>query len=466
MAELDKISIIMVTCNNVEMTKTCIALIESYVNANTYEMIVVDNGSSDDTCKYLMAKPNIHVIYNKCNGGMAKAWNRAAAVAKGEWLLFLHNDIFLTPNTVVRLLEVMGAKENIAVVGPYLNRGKYRTQICSMPGNTFEDVVCYAESIEADNYNKCQGQIVDSACFLTRKTVYDELGGFTEEYDIEGYEDADYCLRAIRAGYEVWYANTFVFHNMGSFLCNGKDRESILHQNELLFRERWGFRLYYSMFKRTELLECIEYDEHTSLNILEIGCAAGGTMVGIKQRVPHANIYGVEIDENAAEIAKYFGTVIAADIEKYLPKEYNEKFDYIIMGDVLEHLRDPWSAIANIKLMLKKNGKLIISIPNVLHISIFEQMFSGEWEYEDAGIMDRTHLRFFTAKSIRKLIEDNGMSIVNMDGVYVQLPNKYNAMIDGLLSSGWMSVGKSELMAYQYIIVAEKVLSYCNSTLK
>ena len=149
--------------------------------------------------------------------------------------------------------------------------------------------------------------------------------------------------------------------------------------------------------------------------ILEIGCAAGGTGRALKE-LGFEEVVGVELREDVARMAQAsYDRIIAGDVEKMqLPYEEGH-FDCILYGDVLEHLIDPWRLLREHNLLLGPGGAIICSIPNVRHYkNIKKLLIRGEWEYRDRGILDRTHLRFFTIKSIRAMVEDAGFEITTM----------------------------------------------------
>lgn len=146
--------------------------------------------------------------------------------------------------------------------------------------------------------------------------------------------------------------------------------------------------------------------------ILEIGCAAGMTGKALQERSLE-ELVGVELLEEMAEKARpYYTRIFAGDIERIdLPFEEGH-FDCIIYGDVLEHLKDPWGLLKRHNLLLKDRGALVCSIPNVRHYRIIKKLLiHGAWEYTSDGILDKTHLRFFTLKSIRSMLEEAGFEI-------------------------------------------------------
>jgi 2-polyprenyl-3-methyl-5-hydroxy-6-metoxy-1,4-benzoquinol methylase len=151
---------------------------------------------------------------------------------------------------------------------------------------------------------------------------------------------------------------------------------------------------------------------------LEFGCACGNFSKLIKEKYG-AQCWGVEIDISSAESAKSkLDKVLNLDAHeavKHLPPNY---FDCIILNDVLEHMVDPYSLLVKIKPLLKENGMLIASIPNIRFWRTFKDfVIHGNWDYTDSGILDKTHLRFFTYKSIKKIFNQLGYDLITHEGV-------------------------------------------------
>lgn len=143
--------------------------------------------------------------------------------------------------------------------------------------------------------------------------------------------------------------------------------------------------------------------------VVEFGCASGHFAHIINNR--GCTVTGVEINPVAAEIAKqYCQEVIVADLDFVSIREIlpNQKFDVAIFGDVLEHLRNPWKVLEETKLILKEDGFVVASIPNIAHGAIRLALLKGEFEYTELGILDNTHLRFFTRKTVEELFDKSG----------------------------------------------------------
>ncbi len=148
-------------------------------------------------------------------------------------------------------------------------------------------------------------------------------------------------------------------------------------------------------------------------SVLEIGCASGQTLAYMRARGAR-HLVGVECSPQIARAAQARGVarIIAGDIERVdLDLEPNS-FDLIIAGHVLEHLTDPWRALRKVTRFLRPGGQLVAGLPNVRHQSVLlPLLFCGRWKYQPEGIMDWTHLRFFSRQTIRELMGSAGLRV-------------------------------------------------------
>lgn len=167
----------------------------------------------------------------------------------------------------------------------------------------------------------------------------------------------------------------------------------------------------YFGWQRPELLELVP---DSAVNIVDIGCGVGGLGRALKEKFPGSSVYGVELCSKPAEEAgKYLDDVYNGSADDG-PFESWGEHDCLIFGDLLEHLPDPWGCLERWLAQLKTGGTVIVSLPNISHVSIVEGLLCGEFRYADAGILDRTHLRFFTHKSMVELLEGAGLSVESM----------------------------------------------------
>lgn len=149
-----------------------------------------------------------------------------------------------------------------------------------------------------------------------------------------------------------------------------------------------------------------------SNTVLDIGCGFAMTGRELKQRNLAKYVIGIEANPDVAEVAKKnIDEVICCNAED-VELAFDDFFDYIILSHILEHLYDPSAFIKKIAKSLKKEGKLIVGLPNIKYWRIlWDLIFRDMWEYQEAGILDHDHVRFFTMKSAVRLIEDSNYEI-------------------------------------------------------
>jgi len=166
--------------------------------------------------------------------------------------------------------------------------------------------------------------------------------------------------------------------------------------------------------KRPEMVQFLpsEYSK-----VLEVGCNVGKFAAVVKDKP--CEYWGIEPFEEAAKVAKTKMDKVSVgfydDIANEIPDNY---FDLVIANDLIEHLEQPWNFLRSIKRKMTVNSSIVISIPNVRYYwNLRELLFCKDWKYVDCGILDITHLRFFTEKSIIRLLNENGFEIEMMKGI-------------------------------------------------
>jgi SAM-dependent methyltransferase len=202
----------------------------------------------------------------------------------------------------------------------------------------------------------------------------------------------------------------------------------------------------------------------TARRVLELGCGEGLFAEAYKRRNPRAEYTAVEIHPPSAAVARSrvdhliegdFEAIPDADIAAHGP------FDAIIMGDVLEHLRDPWTALRRIKGLLAADGHLCACVPNIAHISAIRELLSGRWPYADSGLFDRTHLRFFTIESLQGAIRDAGLAVRKLGQTQVRTSEEGQRWI-AALAEAMPKLGvdpksfAGRAGAFQYVVTAGK----------
>lgn len=149
--------------------------------------------------------------------------------------------------------------------------------------------------------------------------------------------------------------------------------------------------------------------------VLDLGCATGRQARLLRER--GCRVVGVERDPKAAERAReWCERVIVCDLDvvDLVAEVGSDRFDVIAAGDVLEHLRDPVQLLRSSLPLLRPGGRVVASVPNVAHGSVRLALLTGAFSYQDTGILDRTHLRFFTLDSVGQLFESAGMEVIHI----------------------------------------------------
>lgn len=153
--------------------------------------------------------------------------------------------------------------------------------------------------------------------------------------------------------------------------------------------------------------------------LLDVGCAGGEFGARMMQKRPEMEVWGIEpVAEIAARAVGKLSRVICKGVEDALADLPDGSFDFITFNDVLEHLVDPWTVLRSVQSKLAPGGSVLASIPNLRYFPVMKSLvFGGDFEYAAQGVLDRTHLRFFTKKSMQRLLRDSGYVVTRVDGL-------------------------------------------------
>lgn len=237
------ISIIIVTFNQIKYTLECIKSIKKFIKI-PYEIMVIDNASSDETLQKLKEYEEITLICNNKNAGFPAAVNQGINKALGDYILILNNDTVLTEKLVDRMIEVLESDPKIGIVGPISNEVSGLQKDNNAKYNSIEEMHKYAAEVQQKN----KGEIlhfprVAFLCTLIKREVIDKIGGLDERFSPGNFEDDDFCLRAQLAGYKTVIAKDVFIHHYGSksFKANGlEEYKKRLEINRQIFIDKWG----------------------------------------------------------------------------------------------------------------------------------------------------------------------------------------------------------------------------------
>jgi SAM-dependent methyltransferase len=190
-------------------------------------------------------------------------------------------------------------------------------------------------------------------------------------------------------------------------------------------------------------------------HILDLGCAAGALGAALKER-QDAHVVGVEIDPAlAAEARERLDRVVVADVERALAsRSLGGGFGCVVAADVLEHLRDPWTALRLAAELLEPGGTVVVSLPNVRFFETFWQLYvRGTWPRRPQGIFDATHLRWFTLRDARDLLEGAGLTV---RAIRPQIRIRPGGSRFDRLFAPLARTPLRELLAFQYVLLGSR----------
>ena len=160
--------------------------------------------------------------------------------------------------------------------------------------------------------------------------------------------------------------------------------------------------------------DLLEFIPRTALNLIEVGCSSGALAREYKKINPACNYLGIDIDEEYTKLAsKHCDATLTMNINDADEAFYSAHCatDCWIFGDTLEHLQDPWQVLRNIRKSIPDHGNIIACIPNAQHWSLIVKLSIGDFRYEKQGLLDKTHLRWFTRQTIIELFAETGFKI-------------------------------------------------------
>ena len=245
------ISIIILTRNQIEYTQKCIASILKHTQ-RPFELIIVDNGSTDGTVEYLESEAftgktsgRIKIIKNKTNHGFAAGNNQGMAIAKGDYFLLMNNDIVVTADWIEQLVDCVEQRPEIGIVGPRSNcvSGPQIVENVSYDTQSLQGLESFAEGFAQQYVGQAQQVLrVVGFCMLIKHAVIEKIGGMDDRYGLGNFEDDDFSLRAAIAGFESWIAMDCFIHHFGSrtFVGEKIDYRASLLKNWDIFKTKWG----------------------------------------------------------------------------------------------------------------------------------------------------------------------------------------------------------------------------------
>ncbi len=427
--------------------KLCVDTLCISVPEDTREIIAVaGEDTSEEAIRIIQEDEAVTLVKAEGNdyGRLCNAGSSAASCDAD--LFFMEPDTMLLPNTFFYLKLGMEA-ETGGISG--MSNIAYGGQRLKEKVTSYEEATRIGQQVNLPSLDAVEERfcLCEFALLITRK-AWEESGGFDDTLGSDCYEAFDLGLRLFKKGYKLQ-----VCHN--SF-CVRTDTGSFERRNVAKFREKWGFNVVYYMNARDDLVDRFTCRKNDPIRVLEIGCGMGVTLQHILHRFPHAKVYGIELSEKVTGFGKLQETIRQGNVEKMTLDYEENSFDYILFGDVLEHLRDPHGVLRKLRPFLKEKGEILASIPNLMHISVLSELIRGNFTYQDEGLLDRTHIHFFTKNEIERMFASCGFETMEYISIRVseRSPEETDTLQKLMEISG--AADEKEFRAFQYLVRAKK----------
>lgn len=440
--------ILVYTCNQLKYLKTMLKTIHYLQTIIPIDLFIVDNYSADGTLIWLQEHPELNFIaFDEEKEKFSVVLNQTLDVfGIAEDLLIIRPNFMMMPDTIIGLQKFVNSLDDKpAIVGLYSNSFEY-TQYINI--SAYSGTITFDDSMDL-SYKKELG--VNPNVLYLHRNIYEAVGQFDEQFGKAWECMEDFYLRTIKNDIPIIVPKAPI-----AIFDTDANRQTIdtefLTDREHL-KEKWNMN-YFNMQPNCNIVETVVKDSIPNAKILEIGCDNAATLIEIKNILPDVKLYGVELNETAAEIASHFAEVYTGNIEENFHFD-DIAFDYIIFGDVLEHLSDPQRILGICTEHLSPNGKIVASIPNLMHISVIADLLKGNFRYSDIGLLDKTHIHFFTYNEIIRMFQNVGLNHLDFRSVHDEKETERNNEIIDTLLKLEPSAERFMYTTFQYIVIAE-----------
>ncbi len=519
------VSLIIPTRNGLDMLRTCIDSILAKTIDAEFEFIIVDNGSDDpEALRYFehlkTSDSRFRVLRDDGPFNYSALNNRAAEIARGDYLALVNNDVEVITPTWLSDMVCLASQPGIGAVGARLWYGDMTLQhggvvlgIGGVAGHSHKGLQRGKPGYMGRASVLQSMSAVTGACLVVRKSAFQEVGGLDESSLAVAFNDVDFCLRLRTVGYRnVWTPHAELFHHesvsRGSDFAPDKRKRFSLELK--VMQSRWADTLlcdpaysanltlehpdfglaqpprvsltepwYEHSANTASTVHALRYqtpinlnnrnNSHTlayehiyradgkRLNILEVGCSTGH--LGRALREKGHRVVGIEPQLEAAAVAnQHLDEVYCGTVEQFFAEHPDRSFEAIIFGDVIEHLADPEMVLRRVQRQLSSGGTMTISVPNVAHASMRAMMLEGRWDYGSLGIMDQTHLKFFTQDSLVHMLSRARLKVEQMSATTQTASNVSKAFSMGLSpkSIAWVELLSQDRSRdiFQFVVTA------------
>lgn len=366
------VSIVILAYNKLEYTKICMASLLKYTSHIDYELITVNNGSSDGTEEYFNNIPNKKKINIKNNVGGVLGFNAGLFWAEGKYLVFVGNDLILTKNWLDNLLSCLESDDKIGFVAPGSNLLSNH-QAIPVNYSTIEEMHIFAEKHNVSDPQKWEERLRNMPLTMViKKELFDKTGGFDHRYYLGEFADDDFSFTIRRLGYKLVYAADTFIHHFGSIT----GREAQQNNNSLgsgyeIFKDKFDIDPWAEASFDCALVESVNvFKDIKKQKILGINCFCGSTPLQIKNVILREGIKETEII-NYTTSSKYeidlktvSKTVIIDKLTRINEYKKIRDINYVVIESKFEEVEDIDAFLENTKELLSSKYRIVIKLVN------------------------------------------------------------------------------------------------------
>ena len=328
--------IVVVSYNSKAVMQANIESIRKYADEGSYKIVVVDNASTDGVAEWLSQQEDILFIRNLHNAGYGPACNQGVKATVGVGfedsdIFILNNDTRITPGAIEMLKEALYSSADTGAVGCVANRAGNKQQIDVIFDNV-EDYISYGEKNNVPMDIPCIERVrLSGFGMLIRRDVWDEIGGFDEDFVPGYFEDDALSMEILRRGYRLKVVrNSFIYH-IGTESFKNVDIDSYVYKNYQLFMKKYGFDIIPYSDASGDVVSHIPYMQEDRFYVLHFGCGLGADIKAVRSVFPNSIVKGIEGIDSLRNIASATEAVYKS-LEDYISDNDDQKIDVLVIS--------------------------------------------------------------------------------------------------------------------------------------
>lgn len=430
------VSMILLAYNHLDNTRQCVSSLYKYISHINFELIAVNNGSSDGTREFFESlEGRIKSIHYAVNQGGDIPFNHALELVEGKYTVFISNDLIFTPGWLDNLLTCIESDPKIGMVVPVSSFSSNYQQV-KLPYSNIEELHHAALSYNKSDSRKWEDKVrLITYMFLMRTDLLKAVGGIDAIYHPGGFEDDDLSFKVRRAGYRLILARDTFIHHYGSLTMQGDYAKSrLLERNRSFFRSRFGVDAWGDTAIDWQMVNLMDYNNQGKVDLLGITLSCGATLLQIKnvfreKGKEDVNLYYSTEDERYYPDLKSISLQTVCGKAGDIASGFNgQLFDVIVIENDLQRFENPDIVLEGAKALLKQGGQLLFSFLNEMFYNNIRDRINGKFPIVDK----RPGFSCFHAQSLGELLEYKGFEDICIYNVMEPLDDEGEEFVEEL----------------------------------